>query len=104
VASAFRQRMRVHEPPHVGNEACAVWALCLYFFSTPPLTPIGTYVAVLAFWAALVSIWPPEDKGWSKAAWVVLFAALMAFEVHNLYGDRTQHDRDQNEARKRRRS
>jgi hypothetical protein len=30
-----------------------------------------------------------------------VFAVLMAFEVHNLYRDRTQHDREQNEIRKR---
>jgi hypothetical protein len=76
------------------------WALCLYFFRTP-LPPIGTYVAILGFWAALVTIWPPaENRGWSKAAWVVLFALLMSFEVHNLYRDRTEHDREQNDARR----
>jgi hypothetical protein len=78
-----------------------VWALCLYFFHTP-LPPIGTYVAILAFGAALVTIWPPaENRGWAKAAWVLLFALLMGFEVHNLYRDRTEHDREQNAARRR---
>jgi hypothetical protein len=78
----------------------ASWAVCLHFFK-PPLPPIGTYVAILAFAAAAVTIWPPEESGWSKATWVILFATLMAFEVHNLYRDRTQHDREQNEARQR---
>jgi uncharacterized membrane protein len=95
---AFAKRL-LTAAPLVLLIAAMGWAICLYRFHTP-LPPIGTYVATLAFLAAVVTIWPPEGR-WPKAGWVILFGALLGFEVHNLYRDRAQHDREQNDARKR---
>jgi hypothetical protein len=56
--------------------------------------PIGTYIAVLAFLAAVVTVWPPEHP-LGRAAWIFVFLLVMGFEVRNLYRDRTDRDREE---------
>ncbi len=65
------------------------WAVILRFVKYHP--PIGTYIAVLAFGAVIVTLWPPEGR-WSKVCWLLVFAGFLIFEVRNLYDDRNEHD------------
>ena len=75
--------------PPLAVAAVGIWCVVLRFAHIYP--PVGTYIAILAFMAVVVTIWPPEHA-WSKAAWLATFFFLMGFEIHNLYRDRAQHD------------
>ena len=75
--------------------ALSAWGGCVECFHIYP--PVGTYIAVLAFLAAVVTIWPPEHP-WGKALWIFAFLLVMVLEVRNLYRDRADHDRSQAEA------
>jgi hypothetical protein len=70
--------------------ALVVWAILIRLVGDPH-PPIGTYIAFLAFGAAIVTIWPPEGR-WGKVCWLLVFAGFLAFEVMNLYHDRAEHD------------
>jgi hypothetical protein len=75
----------------------AIWTLYVGIFRYFP--PVGTYVVALGVLAVVVTIWPPEGR-WSKAAWLLVFLSIAAFEVHNLYRDRDDHDTKEAAARK----
>ncbi len=61
--------------------------------------PIGAYIAVLAFLAVVVTIWPPENA-WGKAAWLVIFFIAMGMEVQNLFHERSENQSAQSAAKK----
>src|SRR5450759_4024127 len=75
--------------------ALSAWGGCVERFHIYP--PVGTYIAVLAFLAAVVTIWPTEHP-WGRAVWVFAFLLVMVFEVRNLYRDRADHDKSQAES------
>jgi hypothetical protein len=81
-----------------GFQKCANWSptvsialLILWFLvygkigiSNPP---VGFYIGVLAFVAAIVSIMPP-DNGKARAGWFLFFGTVLALEVTTLYQQR----------------
>jgi hypothetical protein len=73
------------------------WATIRYFgFQYYP--PVGAYIAILGLLAALVTIFAPEGR-WGKVFWIAVFALVMIFEIQNLYHDRSEHDRQMEQAR-----
>ena len=82
--------------PPIAFISVVAWAVWIHYFN--PSLPVGTYVTFLAFLAVVVTIWPPENR-WNKTAWIAVFFFLMLFEIHNLYRDRAEHDKEQAEAR-----
>jgi len=54
-----------------------------------PHPPVGTYIGVLAFVAAVVTIWPPDNE-WAKAAWILVFGGFLVLEVSTLYQQRSE--------------
>jgi hypothetical protein len=52
---------------------------------------VGACIAVLAFMAGLVTLWPPEDR-WAKAAWLAVFGGLLVAEVSILYMQKASDD------------
>jgi hypothetical protein len=63
----------------------------------PP--PPGTYIALLGAIAFLLVFWTPKNR-WSKAVCLLVSLLLTGAEIHNLYDDRNERDRDQANARK----
>jgi hypothetical protein len=63
----------------------AVWASWLYFHIPTP----GWAVAILAVVAAAMSI-HGEMRGWQKAIWMLLIAALLRVELRAISKDRTE--------------
>jgi hypothetical protein len=57
------------------------------------------HITVLAFFAVVVTIWPPETK-LGKAFWLVIFFSLMGFEMLTIYHERTENQRQQAGIRK----
>lgn len=51
--------------------------------------PIGVYIAILAFLAAIMSFWPPDNK-WAKAAWLLIFVITLLLEIQTLYHERKE--------------
>lgn len=49
--------------------------------------PVGTYIAIFAFAAAILTIWPPQNR-WAEAAWVLVFGIFLALELSTLYQQR----------------
>lgn len=76
------------------------WWACSEWFTIYP--PVGVYIALLAFLAAVVTVKPPEHP-WGKVVWIGVFGLVLYLEIHNLYKDRASHDaqveRDRKEAR-----
>jgi hypothetical protein len=71
-------------------------AWMLYLWHHPVHPPVGTYIAILAFVGAVVSIFPPDNK-WAKAACFLVFGAFLVLEITTLYQQRSddqQTDRD----------
>ncbi|HEV3482961.1 MAG TPA: hypothetical protein VGR97_11620 [Candidatus Acidoferrales bacterium] len=64
----------------------AVWIIVsrLKNLSHPP---VGTFIGVLAFVAAVVTILPP-DSSWSKATWLIVFGGFLVLEITTLYQQR----------------
>ena len=54
-----------------------------------PHAPVGTFIGLLAFVAAVVTIWPPVSP-WAKAAWLLVFGAFLVLEISTLYGQRAE--------------
>lgn len=61
--------------------------------------PPGTFIAILAFVAIIITMWVPQEIR-SKAVWFSFCFLLLALEINNLYADRDKHDRDASEERK----
>jgi hypothetical protein len=64
----------------------AIWVPASRILAVPH-PPVGMYIGVLAFVAAIVTIWPPE-RPWSKALWILVFGALLVLEITTLYQQR----------------
>jgi hypothetical protein len=77
--------------------AVGAWFSFIYFRQFFP--PVGAYIAVLAFLAVVVTIWPP-DNNWTKAAWLLIFFAVMGFEIGNLFHDRAENQQKESDRRK----
>lgn len=58
----------------------------IFALSNPP---VGLYIGVLAFMAAIVTLWPP-DNAWAKAGWLVVFGWFLVLEVNTLYNQRAE--------------
>lgn len=75
----------------------AVW-VCVARVLNVGHPPVGTYVAILALVAGVMTIWPPENRR-LKFTWAVIFAALLFLEISALYqqkrDDETQRDKNQ---------
>ena|ERR1017187_7497587 len=78
------QRFYRRQVPILAFLAFSSWALCVRFLGIRP--PIGSQIAILAFLAAIVTIWPPEGR-WGKALWVLVFFGLTVLEITGLYRD-----------------
>lgn len=63
-----------------------LWTYPKFGMSHPP---VGFYIAVLAFLAAVVSIMPPNNH-WARAAWFIFFGAVLTFEITTLYQQRRE--------------
>jgi len=61
--------------------------------------PIGTYIGALAFVAAIVTIWPPNNA-WAKAAWFLVFGWFLVLEITTLYQQRADDKRSDREKTK----
>ena len=61
----------------------------LYLAWRPLHVPVGTYIGVLAFVAAIVSIIPPCNA-WSKAICFLLFGGFLVLEITTLYHQRSE--------------
>lgn len=57
-----------------------------------PHPPVGSYIAILAFAAAVFTVLPPENK-WAKAGWILVFGGFLVLEISTLYQQRAE-DRD----------
>lgn len=55
----------------------------------PKHQPVGFYIGVLAFVAAVVTIWPPEHA-WAKAGWIIIFGGFLVLEITTLYQQRKE--------------
>jgi hypothetical protein len=56
--------------------------------------PVGLYIGLLAFAAAVETIWPP-DKAWPKGLWLLVFGALLVAEITTLYEQRHDEEKTQ---------
>ena len=61
--------------------------------------PPGTYIAALGIIAFFVVFWPPNNR-WLKATFLGVSLLLTGLEIHNLYRDRNQRDKEQARVRK----
>ncbi|MDQ2710675.1 MAG: hypothetical protein M3Y24_00320 [Acidobacteriota bacterium] len=64
------------------------WLSILRLFKVPH-PPVGLYIGALAFVAAIVTIWPP-DNVWSKAGWFLVFGGFLVLEITTLYQQRAE--------------
>jgi hypothetical protein len=71
----------------------------LYVSTRQFYPPVGVYIAVLAFLAVVVTIWPPNNP-WTKAAWLIVFFCVMKLEVDNLFHDRLDNQNKEAQRRK----
>ncbi|PYJ65407.1 MAG: hypothetical protein DME76_18275 [Verrucomicrobia bacterium] len=55
--------------------------------------PIGTYIAIAAFFAIVVTIWPPRRKS-TKILWICVFLGLTGFEINTLYKTRDSQNQE----------
>jgi hypothetical protein len=62
-----------------------VWAL--YIWRHPTHAPVGIYIGILAFVAAIVSILPPDNSR-AKAVWCLVFGGFLVLEIATLYQQR----------------
>jgi hypothetical protein len=70
--------------PFIALFLTATWGAIFFFHPVYP--PVGTYIAVLAFIAAVVSLIPPEPHSrLAKAVWCAVFGAILWLEVSTLY-------------------
>jgi hypothetical protein len=60
--------------------------------------PVGTYIGVLAFFAGLVTLFPPDNE-WAKAAWFLVFGGFLVLEITTLYRQRVEDVETANNAR-----
>jgi hypothetical protein len=65
---------------------CWLWIYPKFGVSHPP---VGFYIAVLAFVAAIVSIMPPDNNR-ARAGWFIFFGAVLCFEISTLYQQRAE--------------
>jgi hypothetical protein len=76
--------------PDSFNEALPILALELVIlgrviiYEVQKRPPTGTYIAILACLAALMSL-RQAKKGWSTAIWMITLGLLAFFEIHTLY-------------------
>ena len=66
------------------------WWNISYYFNIHP--PTGTYIAILAVLVAIMTILPPKNDK-SKAVLVFIFCCMTALEIHTLYIDRDNYDK-----------
>lgn len=84
--------------PPVSILLLVIW-ICISRIFVLSHAPAGTYIGILAFVAAVVTIWPP-DSPWAKAAWFVIFGGLLALELNTLYEQRQKDEAQRVEDRK----
>jgi hypothetical protein len=68
------------------------WYFCVIRWDLYP--PPGTYIGVFAFFGAVLTIFPPNNR-WSKAFWIMVFAGLLILEINTLYVERSAYQRQQ---------
>lgn len=60
--------------------------------------PVGIYIGILAFLAAVMIFLSPEKTPHlHKAMWVMIFAALLFLEINSIYREKREYDKDQKE-------
>jgi len=85
-SASFNRKRFVNWLPLATFGVVAVWILASRMLAVPH-PPVGLYIGVLAFVAAIVTIWPPE-RPWSKAVWLLVFGAFLVLEITTLYQQR----------------
>jgi hypothetical protein len=76
----------------------AVWLLISWRWRIAH-PPVGTYIGILAFAAAVMTLWPPPNR-WSRAAWIMVCGVLLVLEITTLYRQRSEDDSAAEIARK----
>ena len=80
--------------PVVAFVSLVLWSLISRTFQIGH-PPVGTYIGILAFVAAVVTLWPP-DSGRGNALWLLVFGGFLMQEVTTLY--QQKHDDEQQRA------
>jgi hypothetical protein len=75
----------------------AVWIWGSRKFYLAP--PVGLCIGVLAFVAAVVTIWPPSHP-WAKAGWFIVFGGFLVLEITTLYRQRADDQQTVREKKK----
>ena len=57
--------------------------------------PIGVYIGVLAFLAAIMSMSPMPEKWYTKAVWIGILGITLVLEIQTLYHERDKYDKQQ---------
>jgi hypothetical protein len=67
-----------------------------------PVIPLpGIAIGLLGVAAVIVSLRPSKSlHTWEKVGWILVASILFGVEVHSIYIERDQHDREQNQARR----
>jgi len=62
--------------------------------------PVGVFIAILALLGVVVPLIREKVGPGEKAVWTLVLFALLLLEIHSIYEDRSEHEREQADARK----